>query len=120
MARLGVNFFWSNIMTLVQLSKNTSNKYSSSDTTLKTFVVHLADNSELKVKAVSWLISDYGKVCFYMQSPEEIAKMSMKGQEPIAVYAIKRSLVESVAEEGTVTVMVKSRKRKPTKRKTRR
>jgi len=55
-----------------------------------------------------------------MQSPEEIAKMSMKGQEPIAVYAIKRSLVESVAEEGTVTVMVKSRKRKPTKRKTRR
>lgn len=103
-------------MTLVQLAKNTSNKYSSSDTTLKTFVVRLLDNSELTVKAVSWLISDYGKFCFYMQSPEEIAKMSMKGQEPIAVYAIKRSLVESVAEEGAVTVTVKSRKRKLTRK----
>lgn len=105
-------------MTLVQLSKNTNNKYSSSDTSLKTFTVHLNDGSELAVKAVSWLISDYGKVCFYMQSPEEIAKMSMKGQEPIAVYAIRRSMVDSVAEAGAVTVTVKSRRRKPTKRKT--
>jgi hypothetical protein len=104
-------------MTLVQLSKNTSNKYSSTDTTLKTFTVHLNDGTELAVRAVSWLISDYGKVCFYMQSPEEIAKMSMKGQEPIAVYAIRRSMVDSVAEAGAVTVTVKKRGRKPIKRK---
>jgi hypothetical protein len=96
-------------MKLAQLPRNTSNKYSSSDTTLKTFVVHLTDGSELHVKAVSWLVGDYGKVCFYMQSPEEIARMSMKAQEPIAVYAIRRNLVESVAEEGAVTVTVKKR-----------
>lgn len=104
-------------MKLAQLPKNTDIKYSSSDTTLKTFTVHLNDGSEMAVKAVSWLISDYGKVCFYMQSPEEIAKMSMKGQEPIAVYAIRRSMVDSVAEEGAVTVTVKKRGRKPTRRK---
>jgi len=103
-------------MKLVQLPRNTSNKYSSSDTTLKTFVVHLVDGSELHVRAVSWLVGDYGKVCFYMQSPEEIAKMSMKAQEPIAVYAIKRGLVESVAEEGAVTVTVKKRTARKTKR----
>jgi hypothetical protein len=52
-----------------------------------------------------------------MQSPEEIAKMNMKAQEPIAVYAIRRSMVESVAEEGAVTVTVKKRAvRKPTKK----
>lgn len=104
-------------MTLVKIVKNNSNKYSSSDTTLKTFTVFLNDGSELAVKAVSWLISDYGKVCFYMQSPEEIAKMAMKGQEPIAVYAIRRSMVDSVAEAGIVTVTVKRRVRKPIKRK---
>jgi hypothetical protein len=105
-------------MKLAQLPKNTDTKYSSSDTTLKTFVVHLSDGSELHVRAVSWLVGDYGKICFYMQSPEEIAKMSMKAQEPIAVYAIKRGLVESVAEEGAVTVTVKKRAtRKTTKRK---
>ena len=106
-------------MTLTQLPKNTNLKYSSSDMTLKVFTVHLNDGSELAVKAVSWLISDYGKVCFYMQSPEEIAKMSMKGQEPIAVYAIRRSMVDSVAEEGTVTVTVKKRggRKTTTKRK---
>lgn len=104
-------------MKLAQLPRNTDIKYSSLDTTLKTFVVHLNDGSEMAVKAVSWLISDYGKVCFYMQSPEEIAKMSMKGQEPIAVYAIRRSMVDSVAEEGAVTVTVKKRGRKPTTKK---
>lgn len=104
-------------MTLVQLPKNIETKYSPSDTTLKTFTVYLNDGSELTVKAVSWLIGDYGKVCFYMQSPEEVAKMSMKGQEPIAVYAIRRSMVDSVAEEGTVTVAVKKRGgRKPSSR----
>lgn len=104
-------------MALVQLPKNIETKYSSADTTLKTFTVHLNDGSEMAVKAVSWLIGDYGKVCFYMQSPEEIAKMSMKGQEPIAVYAIRRSMVDSVAEEGAVTVTVKKRGRKPAAKK---
>jgi hypothetical protein len=104
-------------MKLAQLPRSINNKYSSSDTTLKTFVVNLVDGSELHVRAVSWLIGDYGKICFYMQSPEEIAKMNMKAQEPIAVYAIRRSMVESVAEEGAVTVTVKKRAvRKPTKK----
>lgn len=103
-------------MKLAQLPRSTNVKYSSSDTTLKTFVVHLTDGSELHVKAVSWLVGDYGKICFYMQSPEEIARMSMKAQEPIAVYAIKRGLVESVAEEGAVTVTVKKRVTRKTKR----
>lgn len=96
-------------MKLIQLPQNINKKYSSSDTTLKKFTVYLNDGTELTVKAVSWLIGDYGKVCFYMQSPEEVAKMGMKGQEPIAVYAIRRSMVDSVAEEGAVTVTVKKR-----------
>lgn len=96
-------------MKLTQLPGNINNKYSSSDTTLKTFVIHLVNGSELHVRAVSWLVGDYGKICFYMQSPEEIARMSMKAQEPIAVYAIRRSMVNSVAEEGAVTVIVKKR-----------
>jgi hypothetical protein len=105
-------------MKLAQLPRNIDGKYSSTDMTLKFFTVNLNDGSEILVKAVSWLISEYGKVCFYMQSPEEIARMSMKGQEPIAIYAIRRSLVDSVAEEGAVTITVK--KRKTTRRKTRR
>lgn len=96
-------------MKLIQLPKNVNKKYSSTDTTLKNFTVYLNDGSELTVKAVSWLIGDYGKVCFYMQSPEEIARMGMKGQEPIAVYAIRRSMVDSVAEEGAITITVKKR-----------
>jgi len=103
-------------MKLAQLPRSINNKYSSSDITLKTFVVNLVDGSELHVRAVSWLIGDYGKICFYMQSPEEIAKMNMKAQEPIAVYAIRRSMVESVAEEGAVTVTVKKRATRKTKR----
>lgn len=108
--------------TLVNFPKSNQIKYSSTDTTPKVFIVNMTDGSQLEVKAVSWLISDYGKICFYMQSPEEIAKMSMKGQEPIAVYAIKRRLVDSVAEVGTVSVITKKRtKRKtPVKRKTKR
>ena len=103
-------------MKLAQLPRSINNKYSSSDITLKTFVLNLVDGSELHVRAVSWLIGDYGKICFYMQSPEEIAKMNMKAQEPIAVYAIRRSMVESVAEEGAVTVTVKKRATRKTKR----
>lgn len=104
-------------MKIAQLPKNISVKYSSSDTTLKTFVIYLTDGFELHVRAISWLIGDYGKVCFYMQSPEEIAKMSMKGQEPIAVYAIRRGLVRSIAEEGAIIAVAKKRPaRKTTKR----
>lgn len=105
-------------MKLVQFPKNTNKKYSSSDTTQKSFTVYLNNGSELTVRAVSWLIGDYGKICFYMQSPEEIARMGMKGQEPIAVYAIRRSMVDSVAEEGAVTVVKRRQVRKKPKKTT--
>lgn len=81
---------------------------------LKHYCVYLRDDENwgfVRVRANSYLATDYGTYAFYLENAEEVNRRYMKGNLPDCVYEIPRRNVDAISEESMSEVVIMTSKK---------